>query len=492
MKCFKCQAEISGGVNFCPQCGGSQADVESLREHCLADVRECERAVSAGEGSRPYIRRNFDSRLSEWKQAAELGVCEAQWLLARCYDEGFGVERNEIHAIGWHLKAAEQGYPAAQNHLGSCYQNGSGVPQDEAEAVQWYRKAAEQGYATAQSNLGWCCDTGSGLAQDEAEAARWYRKAAEQGDYTSQFNLGVHYEWGSGVDRDRQEAMKWYRKAADQGYEKAEEALKRLADELAAEERTRQDKAADVEQRFRRACKEALADGKLALEEKDGLKALAESLEMSKEVRKRLFEEEKEIFLRDRKAQQAKDTELKFRIACKNALADGKVALDEKDELRVLGKSLNMSKEVMKQLFNDEKKIFQASQKVQPTKSVELQFRKACKKVLADGKVTPEEENELKNLAKFFKMSNEAMKQIFADEVKIFQQSQKQAPNRNVELQYRKACKEALADGKVTPEEENQLKSLAQFLKIPAEDMKRIFADEAKIYRQTHPPKPAT
>ncbi|MHC4665054.1 MAG: tetratricopeptide repeat protein [Planctomycetota bacterium] len=492
MKCCKCKAEIADGVRFCPECGASLADVEAMRVRCLKDVRECERAVSVGEGSRPYIRRNFDERLPEWKQAADLGIPEAQWLLARCYDEGFGVERNEIHAISWHLKAAEQGYAAAQNHLGSCYQNGSGVPQDEAEAVEWYRKAAEQGYAIAQSNLGWCYDTGTGVAQDEAEAAKCYRKAAEQGDYTSQYNLGVHCEWGSGIDQDKAEALKWYRKAADQGYEQAEEAFKRLTDEVATEEKERQAKAEDAEQRFRRACKEALADGKLSLDEKAELKSGSESLGVSKEVRKQVFEQEKEIFLRDRKAQRAKDAEFKFRIACKNVITDGKVTLDEKDELRDLGKSLNIPREVMKRLFEDEKRNFLVSHKVQPTKSVELQFRKACKRVLADGKVTPDEESELKGLAKLLRISNEVMKRILADEVEIFRQSQKNAPNKNVELQFRKACKEALADGKVTPEEEKQLKDLAEFLRVPKEAVKQIFADEARIYRQAHSATSAT
>ena len=487
MECCKCQAAIPDNAKFCPECGSNLVDAENLRERCIIDVKKCERSVSQGEGSRPYIRKNFDSRLSEWKQAAELGVREAQWLLGRCYDEGFGVARNEIHATAWHLKAAEQGYPAAQNHIGSCYQNGIGVPQDETEAVEWYRRAAEQGYAIAQSNLGWCYDAGCGVAQDETEAVRWYRKAALQNDETAQFNLGVHYEWGSGVAEDKVEAAKWYHKAAEQGYEKASEALKGLTDELAEVERDREEKTAEAELQFRTACKEALADGKLTVDEKHELKTLAESLKMSAETAKKLFDEEKRIFLRNQKVQRARDAEIKFRIACKNALTDGKVTIDEKHELKTLATSLKMSKEVMKRIFEDEKKIFQASQKVAPTRNVELQFRRACKKVLADGKVTPDEERQLKSLAKFFKMSNEAMKQILADEVKIFQQSRKARPSKNIELQFRRACKKVLADGKVTPDEERQLKSLAKFFKMSNEAMKQILADEVKIFRQSHP-----
>jgi len=70
-------------------------------------------------------------------------------------------------------------------------------------------------------------------------------------------------------------------------------------------------------------------------------------------------------------------------------------------------------------------------------------------------------------------MSNEAMKQILKDEVKIFQASQKVAPTQNVELQFRRACKKVLADGKVTPDEERQLKSLAKSIKKPGQ----IFQD---------------
>ena len=87
MECRKCRVEISDSARFCPECGCRQADIEGLRQRCSADGKECERAVSEGEGSRSYIRRNYDKRLSEWMEAAEAGVAEAQWLLARCYDE---------------------------------------------------------------------------------------------------------------------------------------------------------------------------------------------------------------------------------------------------------------------------------------------------------------------------------------------------------------------------------------------------------------------
>jgi hypothetical protein len=98
----------------------------------------------------------------------------------------------------------------------------------------------------------------------------------------------------------------------------------------------------------------------------------------------------------------------------------------------------------------------------------------------------------LKGLARFFKMPNEVMKQIFADEAKCLRQNRKHTPPKSAVLQFTRACKEALADGVLTPEEEAQLKSLAEFLKIPKHTMKRLFAHEAKLHQKSHAQKPTT
>ena len=106
---------------------------------------------------------------------------------------------------------------------------------------------------------------------------------------------------------------------------------------------------------------------------------------------------------------------------------------------------------------------------------------------LADGRVTVVEERELKRLAKFFKISNKAMKEILRDEVRIFKQNRKARPTKAVELQFRRACKKALADGKVTPSEECELKSLAKFFNMSTAVMKAILADEVRVFRQSNP-----
>jgi len=71
--------------------------------------------------------------------------------------------------------------------------------------------------------------------------------------------------------------VRWYRKAAEQGSERAGEALKRLTDELAQAERDGAEKTVEAELQFRKACKEALTDGKLTVDKKHELNTLAES-----------------------------------------------------------------------------------------------------------------------------------------------------------------------------------------------------------------------
>lgn len=52
------------------------------------------------------------------------------------------------------------------------------------------------------------------------------------------------------------------------------------------------------------------------------------------------------------------------------------------------------------------------------------------------------------------------------------------------QLKFRTACRKAMADGKVTTEEKRQLTSLAEFFDIPKDIVKQILEDEIEIFRQ--------
>lgn len=131
-------------------------------------------------------------------------------------------------------KAAEAGLPAAQFHLARLYEAGDGVRKDETEARRWTEQAARGGDAKAMHNLALYYFEGTGGAKDTAGAAQWFRRAAEKGVTDSQFNLGRLYEEGYGVAKDPAAAYRWYAAAATSGDAEAKAAADRMRAQLPA------------------------------------------------------------------------------------------------------------------------------------------------------------------------------------------------------------------------------------------------------------------
>ncbi len=126
----------------------------------LSDLPHAERIILAREqyiasqkNSSNYLRKICRQRLATWRDHAERGMAEAQWLYADCLLEGVGVTKNQVAAARWFRKAADQGFPLAQMSLANRYYRGEGVVQDMQEAIRWYSKAADQGQLSAQSML---------------------------------------------------------------------------------------------------------------------------------------------------------------------------------------------------------------------------------------------------------------------------------------------------------------------------------------------------
>jgi hypothetical protein len=106
----------------------------------------------------------------------------------------------------------------AQNMVGRCYENGWGAARDWAEAALWYRKAADAGCDWAQYNLGHLCLDGLGVARDPVAALDWYRRAAAQGHPRAMNLVARCLEEGWGAKADPVAARDWYRRSAEGGY----------------------------------------------------------------------------------------------------------------------------------------------------------------------------------------------------------------------------------------------------------------------------------
>lgn len=157
---------------------------------------QCELANCYAFGK--YVAQDKAEAVKWYRKAAEQGNADAQYALGSyCAD----MENNSVEAVKWYQKAAKQGHlkaqaaleklkyeeaaergnAHAQYKLADCYFDGYGVAQNIAEALKWYRKAAEQGNTHAQYKLAEYY-----MAVDEAEALKWLHKAAKGGHAKAQ------------------------------------------------------------------------------------------------------------------------------------------------------------------------------------------------------------------------------------------------------------------------------------------------------------------
>lgn len=173
-----------------------------------------------------YSNEDPQKAVSWWEKAAMKGNAKAQCVLAKCYENGEGVEKDPAKAVEWYLKAVDQGFPAAQTGLGLCYMNGVGVPKDPAKAMEWWLKAAEKDDPEAQTNLGSCYEDGTVVEKDLDKAKEWFQKAAHQGHANALFRLGMLYLKNSSDPDEINKGKPFFQKAADLGHEGAKTILK--------------------------------------------------------------------------------------------------------------------------------------------------------------------------------------------------------------------------------------------------------------------------
>lgn len=154
------------------------------------------------------------------RKDADGGDAQAQFELARRYENGDGLEKDMEMALYWYRKAAEGGSIQAASDLSWFYSSAAGqvVARDYVEAEKWCRIAAEAGHSSAQSRLGWLYEHGyGGLEQSYQEAAKWFALSAENGHAGGMANLGNMYLNGWGVEKDYTIARQWIEKAVELG-----------------------------------------------------------------------------------------------------------------------------------------------------------------------------------------------------------------------------------------------------------------------------------
>lgn len=194
-------AEIykNGGMGVSRNREKSQALYKRACEQGLADAQyvvglDCE-----------VMQRDFVSACRLYQLASAQGHSDAQYRLGRIYENGGGggggggnrprgrditISRDYKRASILYQQSAFSGNPDAQYALARLYEEGPGVPIDFVRARELYKQAAESGHhASAMFRLGRLIEFGLGGEENKDEAWRLYRLASAGGDMDAQFKL---------------------------------------------------------------------------------------------------------------------------------------------------------------------------------------------------------------------------------------------------------------------------------------------------------------
>jgi uncharacterized protein len=126
-----------------------------------------------------YQAKNYREAMRLYKPLAAQGDSEAAYYVARMYEKGEGVRKDEREVVKWYRKSADGGYAPAQYRVAVGYAYGfAGLPKDQDEATKWLRRSAEGGHKKAQKILSKAYAEGRfGLPVDQKQAEYWAQKA---------------------------------------------------------------------------------------------------------------------------------------------------------------------------------------------------------------------------------------------------------------------------------------------------------------------------
>jgi len=165
-----------------------------------------------------HVKRNSQTALRNYLEAANLGVVESQARLSEKYRTGDGVTINKDEAFKWALKAANQGHSLSMNNVGVMYDNGHGVRKSLSKAIEWYKKSANAGNSLGQYSLGVSYVRGLGVTKDLDEAQYWLTMSSNQGQLLAKKDLGIVYL----LKKDFYQASKYLSEAANKNNPEAQ------------------------------------------------------------------------------------------------------------------------------------------------------------------------------------------------------------------------------------------------------------------------------
>lgn len=176
-------------------------------------------------GARAYNDGNTDDAVPALEFAARLGHALALWKLGRMYQDGDGVERDDVKAFEYFSRLADDhaddnpGRPASRiisdafvaiaNYYSSGIPNSS-VGRNMGHAADLIKHAATYfGDPTAQHKMALMYLRGEGVERSPTRAVRWLMLAAKEHHVGAQGELGRILWDGEDVPRRPVEGLTW-------------------------------------------------------------------------------------------------------------------------------------------------------------------------------------------------------------------------------------------------------------------------------------------
>ena len=150
---------------------------------------------------------------------------DAQYMLAQCYENGYGITKSYKQACKWYEKAYINAnndiYEALEEKINEELDAVLDKPDNSeitSELFDCITEAAECGDIDSQKYLMELYQFGSGCIEaNDEKVAYWAERAAENGDRDAMYEIGNMYLYGKGDNRNPEKSFYWLEKSAELG-----------------------------------------------------------------------------------------------------------------------------------------------------------------------------------------------------------------------------------------------------------------------------------
>lgn len=149
----------------------------------------------------------YEQAFFYYKMAADQNDAISMLSVAKCYEEGLGVERSLEQAYHCYKRIIEKGeFCHEWVKLCHCYEKGVGTQRSLLEAFNVCKQAADAGIPEAQYSIGYCYEKGICTNKSLESSFLYYKLAADQGIPDAQRRVAFHYKGGLGVEQSNEKA----------------------------------------------------------------------------------------------------------------------------------------------------------------------------------------------------------------------------------------------------------------------------------------------